>query len=196
MTPKKFPHTRQTKGLPLISMILTACVMSLIQIVACLEVRAVTHVLPNSTQHITGESPQNLVKNKTMHIFESHHRSSIELLSGDDPEDDPEVEYFRVPDVSLNISTAPEERTNRSRDTAGQTIKQTIKPSEDKNGMEWLQNVYNPHLWGFSPPGELGPKCEEDMTTYLAALNNGSIWAAKSKYIHCIRHTLTLLIRE
>jgi hypothetical protein len=191
MTPKKFFQTRQTKGLPLTAMTLTACVTSLIPIVACLEVRAVTQVLPNSTQqHTTGESPQNLVKNNTLHIIESHHRSSIELLSGKDSKNGPEVEYFGVPDVSLNMSTVPEERTSRTMDLAGEKIKQTIKPVEDANGMEWLQNLYNPHLWGSSPPGELGPKCGEDMKTYLAALNNGSLWAAKSKYIHCIRHAL------
>jgi hypothetical protein len=182
MTPKKFPQTRPTKGLPLTAMIMTACVTSLIQFVACLEVRA---VLPNSTQeHITGDSPQNVIKNNTVHIFKSHHRSSIEVLSGEDLEDDPEVEYFGVPGVSFNMSTAPEERTNRTRNLVGETIKQMTKPAEDTNGMEWLQNVYNPHVWGPSPPGELRPKCREDMKTYLAALNNGSVWAAKSKYVH------------
>jgi hypothetical protein len=196
MTPKKFPETRQTKWLPLTAMTLTACVTSLIPIVACLEGGTVTEVLPNSTkQHITGESPQNLINNNTVHVFESHHRSSIEFVSGKDSKNDPEVEYFAVPDVSLNMSTVPEERTGRTRDLAGETIKQTVRTGEDTNSLEWLQNVYNPHLWGSSPPGVLRPICREDMRAYLAALNNGSVWAAKSKYTHCIRHS-TLLIRE
>jgi len=156
----------------------------------------VTQVLPNSTQqHITGESPQNLNNNNTLHIFESRHRSSIEFVSGKDSKNDPEVEYFGVPDVSLNMSTVPEERTDQTRDLAGETIKQMVKTGEDANSLEWLQNLYNPHLWGSSPPGELGPICGEEMRAYLAALKNGSVWAAKSKYTHCIRHS-TLLIRE
>jgi hypothetical protein len=154
----------------------------------------VTEVLPNSTQHITGESPQNLISNNTLHIFEPHHRSSIEFVSGKDSENDPEVEYFRVPDISLNMSTVPVERTGRTRDLAGETIKQTVKTGEDTNSLEWLHNVYNPHLWGSSPPGELGPICREDMRSYLAALNNGSVWAAKSKYTHCIYHSTLLII--
>jgi hypothetical protein len=155
----------------------------------------VTEVLPNSTQHITGESPQNVINNDTLHFFETHHRSSTELVSGNDSKNDPEVEYFGVQDVSLNMSTVPEERTGRTLNLAGETIKQTVKTGEDTNSMRWLQNIYNPHLWGSSPPGELGPICGEDMRAYLAALNNGSLWAAKSKYTHCIRHS-TLLIRE
>ena len=116
-------------------------------------------------------------------------------MSGKDSKDDPEVEDFGVPDVSLNMSTVPEKRTGRTRDLAGETTKQKVRTGEDTNSLEWLQNVYNPHLWGSSPPGELGPICREDMRTYLAALNNGSVWAAKSKYTHCIRHS-ALLIRE
>jgi hypothetical protein len=176
-------------------MTLTACVTSLILIVACLKGGTATEVLANSTQHITGESPQSLIKNKTPHNYESYHRSSIELVSGNDSKNDPEVEYFEVPDVSLNISTVPEERTGRKKDLPGDTKKQKVKTGEDANSMEWLQNVYNPHLWGSSPPGELEPICGEDMGTYLAALNNGSVWAAKSKYTYCIHHS-TLLIRE
>ena len=196
MTPKRFPQTRQTKGLPLTAMTLTAFVTSLIPTVACLSGGTVTEVLPDSTQqHTTGGLTQNLANNNTLHIFESHHRSSIQPVSGKDSMNDPEVEYLGVPDVSLNMSTVPEERTGRKRDLAGETIKQTVKAGEDTDSLEWLQNVYNPHLWGSSPPGELGPICGEDMRTYLAALNNGSVWAAKSKYIHCIPHS-TLLIRE
>ena len=196
MTPKIFPQTRQTKGFLLTAMTLTAWVMSLVPIVACLEGGTVTELLPNSTQQqINGESPQNLINNNTLHIFESHHRSIIELVSGKDSKNGPEVEYFGVPDVSLNMSTVPEERTGRTKDLAGETIKQTVRTGEDMNSMEWLQNVYNPHLWGSSPPGELGPICGQDMRAYLEALNNGSVWAAKSKYTHCMRHS-TLLIRE
>jgi len=195
MTPKKIPQTRKIKGLPLTAMTLTACVTSLIPIVACLKGGTVTEGLANSTQHITGESPQSLINNKTLHIYESHHRSSIELVSSNDSKNDPEVEYFGVPDVSLNMSTVQEERTGRKRDLAGETIKQAVKTGEATNSLEYLQNVYNPHLWGSSPPGELGPICREDMRTYLAALHNGSVWAAKSKYTYCIHHS-TLLIRE
>jgi hypothetical protein len=196
MTPKQFPQTKQTKGLPLTAVTLTACVTSLITIVACLEGGTVTEVLPNSTQqHIIDESPQNLINNNTLHTFKSHYRSSIELASGMDSKNDSEVEYFEVPRVFHNMSTVPEERIGRAKDLAGDTTTQTVNPGEDTNSMEWLQNVYNPHLWGSSPPGELGPICGEDMRIYLAALNNGSLWAAKSKYAHCIRHS-TFLVRE
>jgi hypothetical protein len=181
MTQKKFLRTRHTKGVPLSTMTLTACVTSLISIVACLEGGTLTEVLPNSTQqHITGKSPQNFNNNNTLDKFESHNRSSIELLSGKESKKDPEVQYG-VPDVSHNMFKVPEERANRTRDLAGDTIKQVFKPGEGTNGLEWLQNVYNPLLWGSSPPGELGPKCGEDMRAYLTALNNGSVWASKSK---------------
>jgi hypothetical protein len=194
MTPKQFPKTRQTKGLPLTAVTLTACVTSLITIVACFEGGTVTEVLPNSTQqHITDESPQNLINN-TMNTFKSHYRSSIELVSGKDSKNVSQVEYFEVPHAFHNTSTVPEERTGRA-DLAGDTITQTVNSGEDTNSTEWLQNIYNPHLWGSSPPGELGPICGEDMRAYLAALNNGSVWAAKSKYTHCIRHS-TFLVRE
>jgi hypothetical protein len=188
MTPRKFLQTTPTKGLPLTAITLTACVTSLISIVACLDVGTVTEVLPNSTQqYVSGKSPQNL--NNTLHIFESHDKSSTENLGGKDSEKNPEVEYFGVPDVSHNMSTVSQERTDRTWDIIGDTIKQGFEPSEGMNGLEWLQNVYNPHLWGSSPPVELGTKCGEDMRTYLAGLNNGSVWAAKSKYMHCVCHT-------
>ncbi|PNF32655.1 hypothetical protein B7P43_G15059 [Cryptotermes secundus] len=58
-------------------------------------------------------------------------------------------------------------------------ITQAFKPGERISGLEWLQNVYNPHLWGLSPPGGLGSKCDADMKIYLTALNNGTVWAAK-----------------
>jgi hypothetical protein len=190
MKTKKFLQTRQTKGVPLTAMTLTACVTSLILIVACLEGGTTTGVLPNSTQqHITGNSPHNLINN-TVDNFESQHRSTIELLSGKESNKDPVVQYLGVPDVFHNLSTEPEERTNRTTDLAGDTIKQTFKPVEGTNGLQWLQNVYNPFLWGSSPPGELGPKCKEDMRSYLTSLKNGSVWASKSKYLHSTRHTV------
>jgi len=196
MKQKLFLQTRQTKGLPLTVVTLTACVTSLITIVACLEGGTVTEVLPNSTQqHITDKSPQNLINNNTLHTFKSHYRSSIEPASGKDSKNDSEMGYYEVPDVFHNMSTVPEERTSRAKDLAGDTITQTVNFGKDTDSMEWLQNVYNPHLWGSSPPGELGPICGEEMRAYLAALNNGSVWAAKSKYTHCIRHS-TFLVRE
>lgn len=189
MTPRKFPQTRPTKGLPLTAMTLTACVTSLIPIVACLDVGTVAQVLPNSTQkHVSGKLPQ--ILNNTLHIFESRDKSSTEHLGGKDSQKNPEVEYFGVPDVSHNMPTVPQERTNRTRDLTGDTTKQAFKTGESMNGLERLQNLYNPHLWGSSPPGELGTKCGEDMRIYLAGLNNGSVWAAKSKYTYCVCHAL------
>jgi hypothetical protein len=125
-----------------------------------------------------------------LHIFESRDKSSTEHLGGKDSQKNPEVEYFGVPDVSHNMPTVPQERTNRTRDLTGDTTKQAFKTGESMNGLERLQNLYNPHLWGSSPPGELGTKCGEDMRIYLAGLNNGSVWAAKSKYTYCVCHAL------
>lgn len=53
------------------------------------------------------------------------------------------------------------------------------------SGVEWLLNVYNPHQWQPNklPGGRtLTPGCQVDLLTYLTALRNGSIWAAKSEY--------------
>jgi hypothetical protein len=78
-----------------------------------------------------------------------------------------------------NASDVPREATAAAGDL-DDTKPQVFEP----HSLEWLQNVYDPHLWGLSPPGGLGTLCDADMKTYLAALNNGTVWAAKSTYIH------------
>ena len=51
------------------------------------------------------------------------------------------------------------------------------------SGVQWLHNVYNPELWGPSPPGELAKECNDDMRQYLMSLLNGTTWAAKSEFL-------------
>ena len=222
-------------GLTFTAITLIACVTSLISIVTCLDIGKVTQLLPNSTQHTSGKSPQNL-SNNALQILESEDRSTFALLGGKDSNNH-DLVYLAVPDVSHNMSAVPDvshnmsavpdvshnmlpvpdvshnmsavpdvsnmsavsyvshnmsavlqERTDQR--PLGDTTKQMFKTGKRMNGLEWLQNIYNPHLWGSSPPGQLGTKCGEDMKTYLAALNNGSVWAAKSEYTYCACHTL------
>ncbi|CAH0389766.1 unnamed protein product [Bemisia tabaci] len=48
-------------------------------------------------------------------------------------------------------------------------------------GLQWLMNLYNPFLWNdalFAQRGVSG-ECRRDLKTYLAALWEGSVWAAK-----------------
>ena len=61
---------------------------------------------------------------------------------------------------------------------------QTTTAEEPHNaiGLEWLLQLYNPHRWGVSPPGELTIPCRNDIKSYLMALGNGSTWAAQSKF--------------
>lgn len=215
MALRKFPQTRRTVGLTFTAITLIACVTSLISIVTCLDIGKVTQLLPNSTQHTSGKSPQNL-SNNALQILESEDRSTFALLGGKDSNNH-DLVYLAVPDVSHNMSAVPDvshnmsavpdvsnmsavsyvshnmsavlqERTDQR--PLGDTTKQMFKTGKRMNGLEWLQNIYNPHLWGSSPPGQLGTKCGEDMKTYLAALNNGSVWAAKSEYTYCACHTL------
>jgi hypothetical protein len=173
MTPKTLSPKQQRPGLPLVTIAVIACVTSLTPIVASIDISEVADVSPNSTKHISDKTVQN-VSNST----EPHDTSDIHLLGSKGTNS--EVEYLAIPDASR----VPQELPTGTGDLLGDMITQAFKPGERISGLEWLQNVYNPHLWGLSPPGGLGSKCDADMKTYLTALNNGTVWAAKSTYIH------------
>lgn len=61
----------------------------------------------------------------------------------------------------------------------------SFRPSQEPGSdLEWLLNIYNPHFWNPERlPGywNISNNCQQDMHVYLAALRNGSAWAAKSK---------------
>jgi hypothetical protein len=138
----------------------------------------VAEMSPNSTQHISDKTVQNVSNNKTLQAFKPHERSNIEILGRKGIKSG--AKYLAVPDASR----VPQEVPTGNGDLLDDMITQAFKPGERTSGLEWLQNVYNPHLWGLSPPGGLVTECDVDMKTYLAALNNGTVWAAKSTYIH------------
>lgn len=173
MTPKTLPKKMKRTGLPLVTITVIACVTSLTPIVASIGISEVAEGSSNSTQHISDVS-----NNITLQASRPHDRSDIELLGSNGTNS--EAEYLTVPDGT----GVPQELPTGTGDLLGDMITQAFKPGERISGLEWLQNVYNPHLWGLSPPGGLGSKCDADMKTYLTALNNGTIWAAKSTYIH------------
>jgi hypothetical protein len=173
MTSKTVPKNKQRAGLPQVTIAIIVCATSLIPIVASIDVSEVAEVSPNSTQHLSEKTAQNVSNNTTL-----HDRADIELSGSKGTSS--EAEHLEVPDASR----VPQELPTGTGDLLGDMITQAFKPGERLSGLEWLQNVYNPHLWGLSPPGGLGSKCDADMKTYLTALNNGTVWAAKSTYIH------------
>jgi hypothetical protein len=153
-------------------------VTPLIPIVAITDISEVAAVSPNSTQLISDKTIQNVSNDTTLRASRLHDRSHIELLGSEGTNSG--AEYLAVPDASPVAQEVP----TGTGDILGDMITQAFKPGGRISGLEWLQNVYNPHLWGLSPPVGLGLKCDADMKTYLTALNNGTVWAAKSTYIH------------
>jgi hypothetical protein len=164
MTSKTLPKTKQRTGLPLVTITVLACVTSLISIVAGIDIGEVAEVAPNSTQHISDKTVRNVSNNTTLRASKPHDR----------PDSRGTTDASRV---SQEVPTG-------TGDLLGDMITQAFKPGERISDLEWLQNVYNPHIWGLSPPGGLGSKCDADMKTYLTALDNGTVWAAKSTYMH------------
>lgn len=72
-------------------------------------------------------------------------------------------------------------------ESLGERVLESLKDPEIRlqTGVEWLLDIYNPHRWRPNLlPGarRLSTDCKRDMKTYLTALTNGSIWAAKSKF--------------
>ncbi|XP_054271181.1 nose resistant to fluoxetine protein 6-like [Macrosteles quadrilineatus] len=64
--------------------------------------------------------------------------------------------------------------------------RQDFVPDREVNpnisGVNWLLNIFNPHHWNpVSLPGSenISDGCTRDVRTYLRALRNGTIWAAK-----------------
>lgn len=51
------------------------------------------------------------------------------------------------------------------------------------NSVQWLADLYDPLRWA-KVPGKLQDECRRDMETFLSALRDGKLWAAKSKYFH------------
>jgi hypothetical protein len=163
MISKTIPQKKQCTGTPLTKIIVIACVTSLISIVASIDIG----VSPDSTQSISDNIVQNASDSRTLQASRPHNTSNVELPGDWHP--------------------ASRELTAADGDLLHDTKEQTIKPDDERaSGLERLQNVYDPYLWGLSPPGELGTKCDADMKTYLSALNNGTVWAAKSKYMHSL----------
>lgn len=54
---------------------------------------------------------------------------------------------------------------------------------EDLPEMEWMNRLYDHHRWDQYLNVLSNTRCRDDMVTYLAALDNGTSWAAKSQYI-------------
>lgn len=52
---------------------------------------------------------------------------------------------------------------------------------EDVPEMEWMGRLYDHHRWDQYLNLLSNTRCRDDMITYLAALNNSTSWAAKSK---------------
>lgn len=71
--------------------------------------------------------------------------------------------------------------TDKYSDSEVDSFRPNQEPGSD---LEWLLNIYNPHFWNPEKlPGywNISNNCQQDMHIYLAALRNGSTWAAKSK---------------
>lgn len=51
---------------------------------------------------------------------------------------------------------------------------------EDLPQMEWMSRLYDHHRWDQHLGVLSNTRCRDDMVTYLAALDNGTSWAAKS----------------
>ncbi|XP_021923342.1 nose resistant to fluoxetine protein 6-like isoform X2 [Zootermopsis nevadensis] len=158
-------------------MIVILIVISLLPTVPCTDNDAITEVLPNSTIYSDKYNIPPSQSNNTLHAYNRPNRSNTELV-GRKYSNSSEVEYFGVQKVSQN---ATEEDAGAAGGLLDDLVTQSFTPDEggSKSGLEWLHNVYNPHLWGASPPGDLRTKCRADMKLYLAALNNGTVWAAK-----------------
>lgn len=182
MISKTFSKMRQCKKLSFIKMSVTVLLMSLLPTVICTDFGVVTKVLSNSTVQNEGSEFPHILSNNTLHAFKRHDRSNTDVLGLKDSKNN--SEYLVAQDVSQNTSEVTQEDTSGSGDVLGDLLTQAFAPGDGTNGLEWLQNVYNPHLWGRSPPGELDTKCRADIKQYLAALNNGTVWAAKSKYVY------------
>lgn len=58
------------------------------------------------------------------------------------------------------------------------------------NSLEWLSNLYNPHLLGDLREKGLGKTCVDHMNRYLEALKQEEIWAAKSKCNRCSKGSI------
>lgn len=51
---------------------------------------------------------------------------------------------------------------------------------EDLPEMEWISRLYDHHRWDQYLSVLSNSKCRDDLIVYLAALDNGTSWAAKS----------------
>ncbi|XP_069696029.1 nose resistant to fluoxetine protein 6-like [Periplaneta americana] len=146
-------------------------VFSILSFVTCVDVVDVTEVLPNFTRNDSDMPVQNKTNTKTLYVFkppdEHINSSNIQIVGSEDIK---KVEYFEVKESAfVNKTKEIQEHLPSGRGVS--------YPSGGELG--WLQNVYNPYLWGSSPPGELAAGCREDMEVFLTSLNNGSLWAAK-----------------
>jgi hypothetical protein len=184
ITSNIFPKMGQLKGLSTIKMAMIVSMTSLLQLVVCMNVSFVT----DSIEQLGEKSAQNQNNNKTSLVFKSpdtqQHVSDVRLLRNIESNKSFEVEYVGLPVVSQNTSEVPRENMDGTGNPVGDRTKQDFKTGENTKGLEWLHDVYNPHIWGPSPPGKLGAACGMDMKLYLAALRNSTVWAAKSKYTY------------
>jgi hypothetical protein len=169
----------QYKGLAFTETILTVIAISLLPTVLCAEIGVGSEVLSNSTAHSDGHKFPRSPSNNTLNAFRLPDRSNTELLGRKYSNNNSEVEYLVVQDASLNATEMS--AIGMAGDLLGDLMTRNFTAGDSANGLEWLQKVYNPHLWGPLPPGELGTECGADMKMYLAALSNGTVWAAKSK---------------
>lgn len=55
---------------------------------------------------------------------------------------------------------------------------------EDLPEMEWMSRLYDHHRWDQYLNVLSNTRCRDDMVVYLAALDNGTSWAAKSQYLY------------
>lgn len=98
-----------------------------------------------------------------------------------------EIDYPMETKSSDGKYTNIQKLTRRKFDLTDSNLEVNVsRPSQEPDSdMEWLLNIYNPHLWNPEKLGfwNISHSCQQDMHIYLSALRNGSIWASKSKYL-------------
>lgn len=62
---------------------------------------------------------------------------------------------------------------------------------EDLPEMEWMSRLYDHHRWKQYLNVLSNNRCRDDMIVYLAALDNGTSWAAKSQYLNFLLACIT-----
>ncbi|XP_066994974.2 nose resistant to fluoxetine protein 6 [Anabrus simplex] len=83
------------------------------------------------------------------------------------------------------VPSSSEDLSHVSQGSSGDDL--TTMPSNQQDeedivtdsSLTWLNNIYNPHGWNMTPPGNVFGECRRQLMEYAAALLNGTTWAAK-----------------